>query len=353
MSITEKKYVVDAYFSNNFGDDLFLEILVKRYPEARFYFITNSEGNIINFKRNPRIKRTSRKEVIKSAKSFDAYIMIGGSMFQQPRNWFRQWLNLLAIVLVFNMVKKPCLIIGCNFGPYKSKLYLILYKSIFSKLNYISVRDQNSFYKLKSKKINLHVYPDIAFSFAKKIKEIEKESIGRELQPTVGISIMDFGVKNNDYENDMVKIISALQKKAKIKIFSFQCSNEIDDMKIIKRVMKKLSSKNIEIINYNGNIDFFIKQYKTCSSFLSTRFHSLIMSLLCGHNIIAINYNEKVKNTIDYLKLKIKSVEVNQLNKIEISDLIRNNALEREYDLDKVSSLSEKHFEYLDKLYGR
>ena len=37
-----KRVFVHAYFAGNFGDDLFVYILCKRYPETRFCILTDS-----------------------------------------------------------------------------------------------------------------------------------------------------------------------------------------------------------------------------------------------------------------------------------------------------------------------
>jgi colanic acid/amylovoran biosynthesis protein len=344
--ISKKRIAVDAYFFNNFGDDLFLEILINRYPDANFDFITPSIERMKNFAANPRVSQVSRKQALRNVSSYDMYIMIGGSMFQQPPNWKMQWVNLFLMVNTFKLFKKPSAIIGCNFGPYSNPFYVKAYKSIFKSVSHLSVRDEESYKILNDKNINISSYPDIAFSFdVTSYKNDIKEKY-------IGISIMDFGVENSVYEDKMAEIINSLRESAKIKIFSFQESNEINDMKVINKVLTKVTDNNnrIEVVNYNGNMKSFLNHYGQCQTFLTTRFHSLILSLMFNQKIVAINYNPKIANTLRFLKMDIKLVELNALDEINVEPLLENNQVS--YDLKNISDQSSAHFKYIDSVLG-
>jgi colanic acid/amylovoran biosynthesis protein len=345
---SKKRIAVDAYFFNNFGDDLFLEILINRYPNAHFDFITPSEDRIKNFLGNPRIKIVSRKQALKNVMSYDLYIMIGGSMFQQPPNWKMQWLNLFLMVRTFKLFNKPCAIIGCNFGPYSNPSYLKSYKNIFKKLDYLSVRDEKSFNVLNDKNINIHCYPDIAFSF-----DVEPNNGDhRNKENIIGISIMDFGKENLYYEDKMAEILSRIQQDTKIKIFSFQNSNEINDLKVIKNVLSKINNNgdHIEVVNYEGNMNSFLSHYEECRAFLTTRFHSLILSLMYNQKIVAINYNPKIENTLKFLNLPIDMVNLDSLEDINLNILF--DQKQTSYDLSKIKRESLAHFEFIDTVIG-
>lgn len=343
---TSKKIAVDAYFFNNFGDDLFLEILINRYPNASFDFITPSEDRIKNFADNPRIKRVSRKQALANVRSYDLYLMIGGSMFQQPPDWKMQWVNLFLMVNTFRLFNKKTAVIGCNFGPFEDPAYVKAYSKIFKKLNFMSVRDEQSFNLLQGQNINLHLYPDMAFSFD--VNAYLSDS--REEEKCIGVSIMDFGKENDHYENKMVEIISSLKEKAKVKIFSFQNSAEISDLNVINHVLSKVpgGKQNIQVINYDGNMKEFLGQYATCESFLTTRFHSLIISLMFNQHIVAINYNPKIKNTLEYLKVNIELVNMDELDNINVDSLI--NQSHGNYELTEIVNQSISHFQYLDSV---
>jgi len=344
---SKKRVAVDAYFFNNFGDDLFLEILINRYPDAHFDFITPFEERMKNFVDNPRISRVSRKQALKNVRSYDLYVMIGGSMFQQPPNWKMQWVNLYLMVKTFKLFKKATAIIGCNFGPFEGEQYLKAYKSIFRKLDYLSVRDEKSFTILKDNDINLHCYPDMAFSFdlGPYIQDHKGQS-----ERWIGVSLMDFGKENLEYENKMAVIINQLLKHAKLKLFSFQYSDEINDLKVIERVLEQVPNHQdaIEVVNYDGNMKQFLQKYHECQSFLTTRFHSLIISLMFNQKIVAINYNPKIENTLKFLNINLELFDLDELDKINIHTLLENDKVS--YNLDGIRNESVAHFHYIDSV---
>ena len=76
------KILLDAYFDNNFGDDLFIDTLLGRYPQARFYVFWK--------KAHPQVLERARRFQnliimpgnceLQWMLRFDGYIMIGGDV---------------------------------------------------------------------------------------------------------------------------------------------------------------------------------------------------------------------------------------------------------------------------------
>lgn len=347
-----KKIVVDAYFMNNLGDDLFLDTLISRYPNVKFSFLTPNLTYIKYFANNPQIEIINNRSLIKKINEFDSYITIGGSMFQQPKGWLKLWFIFSFKIFLFRIKNKRTYLIGCNFGPVKSKIYLFLYNSIFKFVDYISVRDKASSDLLTTKAGNVHLHPDIVFSLDKKYRiNVEKKYIG--------ISLMDFGGKpfDREYQLFMIKIINNLAENNKIRIFSFQDTEHISDMRIINSIIKKVNTENIqniEIVNYQGDIQDTLNKLNECRSFLATRFHSMILSIIFSIPVIALNYNEKVKNTIDSLKLQAYYINMENLHdKIgQVQDFLINAENHTDnINLKKMIALYNealKHFEELD-----
>ena len=59
------KVYVDAYLEKNLGDDIFLDMLIKRYPKHKFYAMSRKEKeyNSNNLKVIYRIKETSIRKI--------------------------------------------------------------------------------------------------------------------------------------------------------------------------------------------------------------------------------------------------------------------------------------------------
>jgi len=148
-----KTILVRAYTYCNLGDDLFLKILVERYPEIQFRIIapklyekilkkydnvmitqmpTYSLFNriimkLLGFfsvmKKEAIILNNIKKFYSIEATLSDGYVYIGGSLFIQNN----EKINLIDIVNkeitnIFHDKKK--FVIGANFGPYLTDSYL-------------------------------------------------------------------------------------------------------------------------------------------------------------------------------------------------------------------------------------
>lgn len=359
-----KKIYVEGYPQNNLGDDLFFQLLLSRYPKDMFFFNKANNSKILNSFKNVRLIDEEIKSIILHIKKFDAFLLIGGSMFQEVgtrRIWFKRWLILFIELLILKLNRKKIVFIGFNFGPYKSKVFLRLYKLLFSLVDYLSVRDEYTFNLLKENS-RVHYYPDIVFSLN------NDAFLSKYQRSSLAISVMDFGLNNPAqfvYEKFIVDVINGINPNIEVNLYGFQLSKEINDKLAIDRVNEKLRRK-INIIQYDGsNMNDLIESYY-CNSFaLTTRFHSLVLSLKAQHKIISISYNVKVDNLQQALQLKNTFISLKQLKdkrtQIKVVDEINgffsthidrkiqiNNNPEFNFEKD-----AKKHFEYIDNMLGK
>lgn len=347
------RIAVDAYFNNNLGDDLFLDTLLRRYPNTNFDFLLKDLSACRAFQNNPRVNFVGRKHVFQNINKYDAYIFIGGSMFQEPIDWVKQWRILNLTVSIFKFFNKSTFILGCNFGPFKTNTYKNKYSKIFKKLTQITVRDNFSYEELKDKKINLNVYPDIVFSRSNMDKKNKNNNI-------VGISVIDWNSNNNvkDYLKFNSELISRLLiENKRIRLFSFQDMDKISDLKLIKQIIRKFESADenqIEVISYSGDLDTFLLKYSECGSMITSRFHSLVLSLLFKQKIIPIIYSEKTLNTLEYLGIEMDYFRMESITPKDVNktlNIILNE--ENNYNINEIDKISEKaqnHFALLDQL---
>ena len=80
------KIILEAFFDNNFGDDLFISTVFDRYPDAEFYaFWETLHPAVLN-----KVQVMDRLHIrpgncrIMEEEHFDGYIMVGGDVFM---NW--------------------------------------------------------------------------------------------------------------------------------------------------------------------------------------------------------------------------------------------------------------------------
>ena len=299
---------VDAYFKQNLGDDMFVDLLTRMFPEYKYYlfcepcFSRAFQGNsrcIIPSQITYRFYYYLSEIFGVQRKNFFAAflakvnVLIGGSVFIEPTEWKarnRKYKN-----------NGKQFYIGCNFGPYKHNSF---YRDVYNRLlNIMSIyfRDKYS-YGMFSTLPNVHYAPDCLFSYPyKKYQKDEK---------LIGISVIDFarktGLENmtDKYYSTLADLIKAIKNKGfRVRLLSF-CVDE-GDTKAVGQLLEKVDdSKDIEIREYVGNIENFLESIGQCQCVFSTRFHGMIIGWSMGKNVVPIIYSDKQRTVIDDIGYK-------------------------------------------------
>lgn len=359
------KVFLDIYLALNFGDDLFLDIILKRYPNVTF--ITNYVGeryekffkNYSNVtKRNyTLIHKILRRLTIYNqlenydeiAKECECVIFLGGSIFRDEPYHSSLYLERNKIVSTFLKYKKKVFVLGSNFGPVINKNFYKDYYNFFKKCTDVCFRDsysKNLFEDLD----NVRQAPDIVFNLdISSYKRIEEEKL-------IGYSIIDFKHKfglekyHRVYVEGITKNIKAMIKQGyNCEILSFcEIEGDLSVAYEIKNNLTEEEKKFFEIKSYDGNIDEIIKQIAKYKYFIASRFHANILGLLLGKKLCPVVYNQKILNLLNDLQYSGGIIKVENLS--ELSN-IRILETSKEYQLDnKIIKESENHFSKLDKL---
>ena len=355
-----KKILLNAYINLNFGDDLFLKILFDRYPEIKWYLpkanpiyktiFKNYNNVIINddllFKVRRKLKLTEKNRLISK---YDAGLYIGGSIFMQLSNWKEQLAYRNEIIESFNKKQKPYFILGSNFGPYNEKNFIEEYNKLFNKCKDICFRDKFS-YDLFKEKGNVRLAPDIVFQL--KPKNIEK------IKNSVGISLINLKDRDgeslekyyNIHNKKMKELAEAfINDGRKVVFFSF-CENQ-GDLVAINDVVKLLDDKyktNIEIVNYDGNIDEFLIKFESMENIVGTRFHACILSQVFNQGLYPILYSNKTYNVLKDIGLDKEYKFIKDLENLDVKEVLNRISNNKITD-KKIFKEAEKQFEVLDK----
>ena len=102
------------------------------------------------------------------------------------------------------------------------------------------------------------------------------------------------------------------------------------------------------MVRYNENIEAFLDIYRKMEYMICQRFHSLVLSYICGQKFYAISYSKKICNIIkelnlcnEYIKLEDitaqKTIKLEDFFNVEENKLkdIKKHALEQFKELDK------------------
>lgn len=353
-----KNILIDIYLAHNLGDDLFLEVLAKRYPNTKITIYHPGDNYNSFFSNYPNVSslpyNTWDKAVRKLgiynrltdynrlAKTYDALLFLGGSIFREEAYADNVYNQRKEIIDSFRKEHKKVFFLGCSFGPFKSQNFLNKYKKLFEICEDICFRDNFSYELFEDLKQIRHA-PDILWSYETKGLVKKPNSIGYSvINPKHKFGLSD---KFDEYiGNTALSISNNIGKGFSIKLFSF-CEKE-GDLETIYEITKKIPinlQNEIEVINYTGNVEEFLNRFSEIEILYAARFHANILGLLYKTKLIPIIYSHKTSNLLKDIKFTDDRIDFNNLKDIlEIEvDKINNN-----YAINKKKG--ETHFKYLD-----
>ena len=320
----KKVILVQGYFAYNLGDDLFLSVLLNRYPSMFFRIIAprnykfvqsfrnaKAIGEPINgmsrllcyclrpfpYLRNKMFVALYKRFFKKQSKGVSAFVTIGGSMFKETRGYE---LRLKLEKAIAEIVKKvPSFIVGANFGPYYNKDFYEFFYNLFPLYKDICFRDSSSV-RMFDGLTNIRQAPDVIFQYP-----LENHIKKREL----GVVVVDFskheGIeeKKIEYEKMLKSVVSYYANKGyNITLFAFQ-SNESEYLKKLYNRFK-FNCSNLNYCVYSGDVGRFVNKYNKMSVVFATRFHAIVLSLMMGQKVCPIIYNKKIQNFLNDISFK-------------------------------------------------
>lgn len=340
-----KKVYVNGYFFNNLGDDLFLYILLERYPETNFYVFLNKKkyrsfykfknlkmidsSNKINNKIFNYYKKRDKKNIL--ARYCDYSVMLGGSIFMEKS------CSLKELKRVYG--RHQYYILGANIGPYFHQEYLEYIRDIVRNCSDFCVRDKMS-YNLIQDLPKARLASDIVLSLS-----IDKSKCNKK---QIFVSVIDLESKKfaQDAQDFYLKELSQMILEYygsgyEVVVASF-CNREKDYV-----MVEKLKQKFyfIRELYYEDNLDEVIQVIKESEVIVATRFHAMILGFLFNKKVIPMIYNQKMTNFLS--DINFQNIMYDILKKRKIG------GLQKEYldvNISEQISSAEDHFRELDKV---
>ena len=332
---------LNAYLEKNFGDDLFVKIIVDRYKNHTFYAISNSykTRNNLQIYKNTLKMRILNKLGLKEKvyiNSKDISVSIGGSMFIEG-------LSPVERKKIYG--NNPYYILGSNFGPYKTEKFYKKGYELFKNAEDVCVRDKYT-YNLFKDLPNVRYAPDIVFTLdTSKIKiSEEKKAI---------ISVIDCENKlgkqyQEKYENmikEMIKFF--IENGYKVALMSF-CKRENDEI-AIERILNNLdenTKQQVQKYFYDGNVEETLDYIAQSQIIVGTRFHANILGLLLRKTVIPIIYSNKTSEFLKDIKFEGKTIDIKGDCKFNLTS----EDLKYKKYVTKEIEKAQEQFKALDKL---
>jgi len=352
-----KRIYIYAYTAMNLGDDLFVKILCNRYPNALFFIMSSRKvsiafNEISNLKRIPdftRINKLSSKfkvsasDIIQRLLSLhcDAVVNIGGSLFIQKGKWQKKITSFKKRIIQ----SRPYFILGSNFGPFSSNIFLEEYKTIFYSLYDICFRDLLS-YNLFSNLPNVRYAPDIVFSYP---------ALHGTSKNQVIISVIDLSARSalkeyeNVYINKMVEFTSLfLASGYEVYLMGF-CEKE-GDKKAVNKIAEKLDTAVVKQYVYSGNITEALGLIQKSKYVIATRFHAMILGWVSGKRVLPIIYSDKITNVIQDVAFDEQYITIEGIDKVNVNEAIARLQNSKPFSVVEQCRFAETQFKILDKL---
>lgn len=345
-----KKILVFAYLRNNLGDDIFVNELVKRYPNDKFFVNVLEEEYGKPFEKydNAFIQKVEKENFDEiEINEYEGFVYIGGSIFMEGGKVYNLDEGCFEFIKKCKKIGKPFFYISSNYGPYKTEEYFALSKRTFQTCEDLCFRDKYS-YGLFKEIPSVRYAPDAAFTY--KAEEVKKK------KDTVGINLIDLNIRDSlkEKEEEYIEFINNnittyLEEGKKVYLYSF-CKHEGDEdiiEKLYNTRRKDFDENKIQVIKYKDNIEEFINTYKQMEYMICGRFHSLILSYVFDQKFFVISYSKKIDNIIEELQLCKEYMTFEEINKEKIIDLESFNFV----DVKKLENLrrdAERQFEKLD-----
>ena len=315
-----KRIKLHAFFGTNLGDDLMVDILLKRYPQYRFYYDGTDECSDLfleypNFEnRTPIIRKYGRlnylMNLLSRHKNEDALIkkifqkrekksicgvLIGGSMFIQLKAkperhvWWEE----------LRFGELPRFVIGVNFGPYQTEDFKEAFKGYFSRSRGVTFRDRHS-HGLFSNLDHAAYAPDVVLNLP--VEQVQQENQGTVIISVIHVEERDHLAKwTEDYQNFIIDCCQESLRRGKQPVLMSFCKKEGDEAAIcrIKERMDPALAEKTREFYYHGNIKEALSMFAGADYVVATRFHAMILALRFGKPFFSIAYSDKVKWVLD------------------------------------------------------
>lgn len=309
--------ILFACIEKNIGDDLFVNVLAKRYPDVHFLITSKAKYGSIALLENVEFSdalrkwlwasSTGRGGVLKNIvgtllQSFYARklgpincgVCIVGNAFKmldyRGKNSSRWMRNQIKLV-------KRYFLISTNFGPYTDERWKRDFDHIFPQMEDVCFRDQQS-YQLFQSLPNVRYAPDAVLTLGRQPKN---QHAGKRLlvslidcsMPIRGKAVNDF---QGPYEDKLAQFINSfLEQGYDVTVLN---SNTEQDLPACMRICEKCVG-HVDILNYDGDLSQVFQIYSNSDVVISTRLHTTILAWLFDLPVLPISYDIKVQSILN------------------------------------------------------
>lgn len=365
LSSHRKKVYIKAYLNHNLGDDLFIEILVNRYPETQFYlYAPPGYCRTFSHLKNLKVYETAMPWIRLFNKLFlsmgfgadffddflknrcGAVVQIGGSIFRISDRKYRENIDKM---LRLTQKGKKLFIIGSNFCKGFDETFRRDHCAYFSRAEDVCFRDEYS-YRLFHQLGNVRKAADVIFGL--------KPAETKEEENCILLSVIDFKVRSayrslhDCYRDKMAELMNLFAAEGfQVKLISF-CQNEGDEDMAEEiagcSVLSPDAKRQLRIVRYHHHPQEAIRAIQSAKYIVAARFHAMILGLLFGKKVFAVIQGNKFSNVIADNGWPLASCHIRKIGEIQPQQVLRYFRNSDRIDVSGCIRESEKQFAALD-----
>lgn len=336
----KKKVFLFACIEKNIGDDLFIRTVCDRYPHVQFTISSDANygslSKIKNLSFSRRLKwwtfftslepRTTIRKITKTLGASTLKLLLGkrdvalfivGNAFKNfayrgkyQSEWIKKRLQLA----------KKFYLISTNFGPYNDNRWKDNFEEIFPQMADVCFRDEYS-YQLFEHLSNTRFAPDA-------ILTLGEQQVNGTAPKNVIISIIDcsFNARSEElrraaesYESKMIEVAQKfLSEGYRVTLLN---SNANQDRPACDRIISHIDSDNVDVVDYNGELDVVFDLYRNSSCVVATRLHTIILAWLYRLPVVPIVYDIKVENLLNSYHFSADRFDIKSLDDVSSEDI--------------------------------
>ncbi len=320
MKQKKTRVLTFAYLANNVGDDLFVDTLCRRYPDALFYVSQGIRRNpallkLPNIRPSWRVSLYSklmffemrlRNHHIKTrlpsllapvfVSAFPLAVYIAGSVFVQK---MPNWDFALRQHMVRCRAVDKYFIIGANFGPYLDPRYPEGCKKLFENTTDVCFRDSYS----KSLFPGLDTVrwaPDVVFSTVPAAGTKRKRTLISVIYCARNGRPAALAAVNGVYEQKVGQMAGILANQGyEVRLVSF-CEAQ-GDGEAAERILAACGTHDgrISVLHYNGDYRQILEEFAQSECVIASRFHAMILGWQHGCKVMPLVYDGKMTHVLD------------------------------------------------------
>lgn len=299
-----KIFISGYYGFGNVGDEAVLQVIVqgvrKRDPNIEISVLSAFPSLTRETYHVNAIFRYCWPKIIKALWSSDVFVSGGGTLFQNSTS-NRSLFYYLGLVLLAMLMRKKTVVFAQGFGPLKGIFSRAFLRFVLSRVNLITLRDQDSFEQVKKMGIrnqSLYVTADptaiLKIPSGDEGKRVLKlEGIAKTDRPLLGIAVRSLPKAKKELFAALAKTVDWLSKEYNyLPVFIlFQAPRDMGGASKISELMQEKSNlifrvcKPNEMLGLVSQLDLLI----------GMRLHSLIFAAMNCIPMLGLSYDPKVK----------------------------------------------------------